>query len=51
MLALHALVARDDVRDREHPHMPHVQLPARVREHGQAVELVLVGVFPDLEAA
>jgi hypothetical protein len=50
VFALHALIAGDDVVYREHPHMAHVQLPARIREHRQAVELVLVRILADLEA-
>ena len=47
----HALVPADHVADGVVAHVPHVQLPARVREHRQAVELLAGGVFPDLEHA
>src|SRR5690606_6579892 len=51
VLALHTLVARDNVIDRKYPHVTHVKLAARVREHRQGVELLLAGVFADFEAA
>ena len=47
----HALVPADHVADGVVPHVPHVQLPARIREHRQAVELLAGGIFPDLEHA
>ena len=50
MLALHALIPRDDVGNRENPDMPHVKMPAGVREHRQAIKLFFVRVFVDLKA-
>ncbi len=41
--ALHAVVAADHVADGVVAHVAHVQLAARIREHRQAVELLLVG--------
>ena len=40
VLALHALVAGDHVRNGVVAHMPHVQFAAGVGEHGQAVEFL-----------
>ena len=40
ILAEHALVAADDIADGVVADMPHVQLPAGVRKHGQAVKLL-----------
>ncbi len=51
MPALHALVAGDHVRDRVDPDVPHVQVPAGVREHGQAVEFLFTRLLIDVEAA
>jgi hypothetical protein len=51
ILALHALVTTDHVADGVVAHMPHVQCPAWVHEHGQAIELRLVGFLAHLEGA
>ena len=45
ILSLHFLIARDDVTDGVVAHMPHVQTPARIGEHRQAIELFLVSVL------
>ena len=47
--AEHALIARDHVADRVIAHMPHVQPPARVREHRKAIELLARRVLARLE--
>ena len=47
----HALIAADHVADGVVAHVAHVQLPARIREHRQAVELLARRVLPDLEHA
>ena len=46
----HALVAGDHVADAVVAHMTHVQPAAGVREHAQAVELVLIGRLADRKA-
>jgi hypothetical protein len=51
VLALHAMVTSNNIADRENPDVTHMQLAARVREHRQAVEFFLVGIFTDLETA
>ena len=50
VFALHAVISGNNVRDCEHANVPHVKLPARVREHREAVEFLLIRVFVDLEA-
>src|SRR5690606_4274072 len=49
ILALHALIAADHVTDGVVAHMPHVQAPAGVGEHAQAVELFPLRVLSYLE--
>ena len=51
MFAAHALVAGDDVADRKNAHMPHVQFPAWIREHCQAIELVFALILGDLKTS
>jgi len=51
VLTKHAVIPRDHVGNREHSHMAHVQFPARIREHCQAVKFLFVRVFVDLETA
>ena len=45
----HALIPADHVADGVVADVPHVQLPARIREHRQAVELLSRGILADLE--
>ncbi len=49
--ALHAHEARQHVTDRVVAHVPHVQPPARIREHAEAVVLRAGGILRDNEAA
>ena len=51
VVALHAHVARQHVADRVVAHVPHVQAPARVRKHAQAVVLRARRILAHLEAA
>ena len=48
---LHPLEPRNYVTNSVIAHMPHVQFPAGIGEHAQAVETVACGVFTDLESA
>ena len=50
MLALHALVTRNDIIDRKDPHMTHMQLPAGIREHRQTIKFLFVRILTNLEA-
>ena len=50
VLTLHTLVARNHVGDGVVAHMAHMQLAARVGEHGEAVEFFLTAIFNDFEA-
>ena len=49
VLAQHALIAADHVTNGVIAHMPHVQAPAGVGKHRQAVELLLGRVLVDLK--
>ena len=49
VLAAHALIAGDDIANGVVAHMAHVQLPRGIGKHGQAIELLAVGVFHRLE--
>ena len=49
--ALHAHEAADDVANGVIAHVAHMQAPARVREHAQAVILLARGVFDGAESA
>ncbi len=51
ILAEHALVTADHVADGVVAHMAHVQRAGWVRQHAQAVELLLARVFDDFEGA
>ena len=51
VLAPHAMVTRNDVADGEYPHVPHVEPPARIGKHRQAVIFLLVIAFLHFEAA
>ena len=45
ILAQHALITGDHIAYRVVTHMAHVQFSARIREHGQAIELFPGGIF------
>ncbi len=49
MLALHALKAGDNISDGIVTDMPHVEIPARVGEHREAIKLLFAGVFEGFE--
>ncbi len=51
VLAQHALVAGDHVPDGVVAHMPHVEAPGGVGEHGQAIEFLPGRVFHRLEGS
>src|SRR5699024_8027666 len=46
----HALIARNHVANGVVAHMPHVQLPAWIRNHAQAVEWLAIRIFRDPES-
>ena len=47
----HAVIPADHVADGASADVPHVRLPARIRKHRQAVELVAREFLPDLKRA
>ncbi len=51
VVSAHPVVPGENVADGIVPDVPHVQLPRRIREHAQAIELLLGGVFFDAEGA
>ena len=49
MPALHALVTRDDITDREYSNVPHVQLAAGIGKHRQAIKFFPGGVLTNFK--